>query len=239
MTAAVETRQVSHAYDRVPVLHEVSLSIAPGERVFIIGANGAGKSSIAKVIAGLIAPLSGTAFLHGSDITGQPAFIVARRGLRYVPAYRSVFPYLTVKDNLELGAEHGNKRKSHQAPDIDYVLSVFPALRTRLAAVTQQLSGGMQRMVEVGRALMGNPDVLILDEPTLGLDGKTTQQMGEGLGRLREAGTTLLVIEQNVPFATSICERGYLMSHGEIVLAGGADDLLHSAEVRKTYLGVI
>ncbi len=242
MIAAIEASKVSHAYDRVPVLHEVTFSINPGERAFIIGANGAGKSSIAKVFAGLIAPRSGTVSLLGNDITGLPAHVVARRGLRYVPAYRSVFPYLTVRDNLELGADHS--QRDSQSPRsisdrLDVVLAVFPDLRTRMSAVTLQLSGGMQRMVEVGRALMGSPSVLILDEPTQGLDGRAVTQMAAVLSRLRDTGTTVVIIEQNVPFATSICERGYLMSNGEITLAGSATELLHSTEVQKTYLGVV
>lgn len=242
MMPAVEMQDVSHAYDRVPVLSRVSFAIAPGERVFIIGANGAGKSSAAKVVAGLVAPRSGTVRLHGTDITGWPAHRVAREGLRYVPAYRSVFPHLSVRDNLELGAEQRNRERQPGMPLTDrltFVAAAFPALAERMTAVAGRLSGGMQRMVEVGRALMGEPRVVILDEPTLGLDGKAMIQMSEGLSRLRDIGTTLVVIEQNVPFATMLCDRGYLMSEGAITLAGAARDLLESAAVQQTYLGVV
>lgn len=245
MGTILETRAITHAYDRVPVLSSVSLSVAENERVFIIGANGAGKSTIARIVAGLVTPVTGTVHYGDHDITGMAAYAIARLGVSYVPAYRSVFPHLSVEDNLELGADmflSGLSRaqaRTTLAERKEQVLSIFPALGTKRNSDALRLSGGMQRMVEVGRAVMANPRVLVLDEPTLGLDGGAVSQMAESLGRLRNRGTTLIVIEQNVPFVTSICDRGYLMNGGKIVLEGTAKALLESDEVRKTYLGVV
>lgn len=244
-TALIEVRTLSHVYDRVPVLHEASLSAKDGERIFIIGANGAGKSTVARIVAGLVRPVSGMVLFQGKDITGMPPFDVARLGVSYVPAYRSVFPHLSVEDNLELGADMflggmpRRERRAALARRKESVLAIFPALRTRLRSDALRLSGGMQRMVEVGRAVMADPRLLMLDEPTLGLDGQAVHQMAEGLGKLRDGGMALALIEQNVPFVASVCERGYLMNAGRIVLEGRAGDILASDEVRKTYLGVV
>lgn len=245
MGAIIDIRGVTHAYDRVPVLSDVSLGVAENERVFIIGANGAGKSTVARVVVGLVRPAAGSVHYDDQDITGMAPYAVARLGVSYVPAYRSVFPHLSVEDNLELGADmflaglsraHARARLAERK---ELVLDIFPALGAKRKSDALRLSGGMQRMVEVGRAIMASPRVLILDEPTLGLDGGAVSQMAEGLGRLRDKGTTLIVIEQNVPFVTSICDRGYLMNGGRIVLDGTAKALLESDEVRKTYLGVV
>jgi len=241
----IEIRGVTHAYDRVPVLSDVSLGVAENERVFIIGANGAGKSTVARIVAGLVRPVAGSVHYDGRDITGMAPYAVARVGISYVPAYRSVFPFLSVEDNLELGADmflsglSRTQARARLAERKDLVLGIFPVLAAKRKSDALRLSGGMQRMVEVGRAVMANPKVLILDEPTLGLDGGAVSQMAEGLGALGARGMTLIVIEQNVPFVTSICDRGYLMTGGRIVLEGAAKAVLESDDVRKTYLGVV
>lgn len=245
MSAPVlELREVCHAYDQVPVLVDVSLTLREGEQAFVIGANGAGKSTLAFAAAGLIEPRAGSVWLFGDDITGARAHAVARLGLSYTPAYRSVFPYMSVRENLELGAEvlarfRGRQTRDFVSQRLDYVLTVFPALRDHLAKDAVVLSGGLQRMVEVGRALMGAPRVLVLDEPTLGMAGGVMHDLAEGLSHLAGEGTTILVIEQNVPFAADICERGYLMHEGRITLTGSSEELLDSEAVRQTYLGVL
>ncbi|MFO1188869.1 MAG: ATP-binding cassette domain-containing protein [Alphaproteobacteria bacterium] len=245
MGPLIEIKGVTHAYDRVPVLSSVSLSVAAHERVFIIGANGAGKSTVARIVAGLVRPVAGSVHYDDRDITGMAPYAVARLGISYVPAYRSVFPYLSVEDNLELGADmflaglSRSQARASLAERKDRVLNIFPALAAKRKSDALRLSGGMQRMVEVGRAVMANPRVLILDEPTLGLDGGAVRQMAEGLSHLGKSGTTLIVIEQNVPFVTSICDRGYLMNGGQVVLAGSGKAVLDSDEVRKTYLGIV
>jgi branched-chain amino acid transport system ATP-binding protein len=241
--AVVRIEDLHHSYDDVPVLNGVSLAVWPDESVFVIGANGAGKSTLALNISGLVRPTSGRILLDGEEIVGCTAFDIARRGVSYTPAGRSTFHYMTVTENLELGFEPIRRRVPNArravSQRIDEMVDLFPQLRRHLGKPAGLLSGGLQRMVEVARALMPRPRLLILDEPTLGLSGAAVSELIDAVMQLRAVGTTLMVIEQNVPVATEICDRGYLLSGGRIALDGSADDVLQNDEVRRTYLGVI
>jgi branched-chain amino acid transport system ATP-binding protein len=234
---------VVHAYDDVPVLNGVDLVVHHRERVFVIGANGAGKSTLALAISGLVCPTSGSIELHGEELVGRTPFDVARMGVSYTPAGRSTFQYMTVGENLELGYEPRRLRAKVQRAEVrervDEMLELFPRLKPELRKPAGLLSGGLQRMVEVARALMPRPELLILDEPTLGLSGAAISDLIEAVLHVEQTGTTLLVIEQNVPVATEVCDRGYLLSGGRIALAGSSEDVLVNDEVRRTYMGVI
>lgn len=237
----LEIVDLHHAYDDVPVLQGVDMSVGAGESVFVIGANGAGKSTMALAISGLIRPTKGSILLNGTDITGRPAFRIARMGVSYTPAGRSTFHYMTVEENLELGFEPVRKQHGRHAvaERLEEVLDQFPQLQRQLKKQAGMLSGGQQRMVEVARAIMPRPHLLILDEPTLGLSGAAVSDLIEAVLRVRTTGTTLLVIEQNVPVATEVCERGYLLGSGRVALSGNAEDVLQDDQVRQTYLGVV
>lgn len=240
----VSVAGVSHAYEHVPVLHDVSVSVNEGERVLILGANGAGKSTLAMVMAGLAHPQSGSVRLFGEPIDGLPAYRIARLGLSYTPAYRSVFPYMTVEENLHLGSEVLARFREGEAGEVserqlDLVYRLFPQLADLRKTRAGTLSGGVQRMVEIGRSLMGAPQVLILDEPSLGLAQGVINELVSALRVLADHGITLIMIEQNVPVAAAVCDRGYLMDGGRIALAATAAELLDSDQVKRTYLGVI
>jgi branched-chain amino acid transport system ATP-binding protein len=215
----------------------------PDESVFVIGANGAGKSTLALNISGLVRPRSGSILLDGDEIVGRTPFDIARRGISYTPAGRSTFHFMTVTENLELGFEPIRRRvpkaRRAVAERMDEMVELFPQLRRHLDKPAGLLSGGLQRMLEVARALMPQPRLLILDEPTLGLSGAAVSELIDAVLHVRGRGAALMVIEQNVPVATELCERGYLLSGGRIALDGNAAEVLESDEVRRTYLGVI
>jgi branched-chain amino acid transport system ATP-binding protein len=234
---------VHHAYGDVPVLRGIDLRVDHGERVFVIGANGAGKSTVALAISGMIRPTSGSIQFDGEELVGRAPYEITRLGVSYTPAGRSTFSYMTVIENLELGYEpvRGRRggRRRQMATRVDEVIDLFPRLRTDTHKRAGQLSGGVQRMVEVARAMMSRPRLLILDEPTLGLSGAAVSDLIEAILMVCQLGTTLIVIEQNVPVATEVCERGYLLSGGRIAIGGPSEAVLQDEEVIQTYLGVI
>jgi branched-chain amino acid transport system ATP-binding protein len=239
----LEVDDVRHAYDDVPVLNGVCLTVDRGSSVFVIGANGAGKSTLALTISGLVRPRSGSIRLEGRELVGRPPFQIARMGVSYTPAGRSVFHHMTVAENLELGFEAVRRTAANPrravAERIEELLELFPRLRREMRKQAGMLSGGLQRMVEVARALMPRPVLLILDEPTLGLSGAAVSDLIDAVLAVRETGTTLLVIEQNVPVATEMCERGYLLGGGRVALSGTAAEVVQDDQVRRTYLGVV
>jgi branched-chain amino acid transport system ATP-binding protein len=225
---------LSAGYLGEDVVHGVSFTVADGEAVAVIGSNGAGKTTLFKAMCGLLRPSRGSVTLDGEAISGRRAHDIARRGLAYVPAERHLFPEMTVSENLELGAYP--KRPSPERRTL--VLDLFPRLGERRRQRAGTLSGGEQQMLAVGRALMADPEVLLLDEPTTGLAPKLAADAYAALGRLREHGLTIVVAEQQVPLALALADRAYVLESGRIQLEGSSAELERNPEVQRAYLGV-
>ena len=216
------------------VVEGVDLRVAAGEAVAVIGSNGAGKTTLFRAICGMLPVSAGRVRFDGRDITGRPAHRVARAGLAYVPAERHLFPGMSVRENLLLGAYPGRPDPS----TFELVLDLFPRLQERRKQPAGSLSGGEQQMLAVGRALMSRPRLLMLDEPTTGLAPKLARSAYQALQTLKETGVTLLVAEQQVPLALSLADRGYVLENGRVRLEGASEDLERNPEVRRAYLGV-
>jgi branched-chain amino acid transport system ATP-binding protein len=216
------------------VVEGVDLEVAAGQAVAIIGSNGAGKTTLFRALCGMLPVSAGRVRFDGEDITGQPTHRVARAGLAHVPAERHLFPGMSVRENLLLGAY---PRRPHPSAE-QLVLDLFPRLRERRTQPAGSLSGGEQQMLAVGRALMSRPRLLVLDEPSTGLAPKLARSAYAALQDLKGRGLTLLVAEQQVPLALSLADRGYVLEDGRIRLQGAAEDLERNPEVRRAYLGV-
>jgi branched-chain amino acid transport system ATP-binding protein len=216
------------------VVEGVDLRVAAGEAVAVIGSNGAGKTTLFRAICGMLPVSAGRVRFDGRDITGRPAHRVARAGLAYVPAERHLFPGMSVRENLLLGAYPGRPDPSL----FGLVFDLFPRLKERPRQPAGSLSGGEQQMLAVGRALMSRPRLLMLDEPTTGLAPKLARSAYQALQALKETGVTLLVAEQQVPLAPSLADRGYVLENGRVRLEGASEDLERNPEVRRAYLGV-
>ncbi|MCD6352475.1 MAG: ABC transporter ATP-binding protein [Armatimonadetes bacterium] len=230
---------VNAYYGRLHVLKGVALHVGEREIVALLGANGAGKSTTLHTICGLLRPSSGKVSFAGEDVTGLPAEALVRRGITLVPEGRKIFGSLSVRDNLLLGAYTRSGRSNRQAvaASLERVFEMFPFLRERQDQRGGSLSGGEQQMLAIGRALMSEPRLLLLDEPCLGLAPRIAQQIIASLSQLRDEGVTLLLVEQNARAALSIADRGYVMETGKIVLEGTAQELLRNREVQRAYLG--
>ncbi|MGH9230674.1 MAG: ABC transporter ATP-binding protein [Acidimicrobiales bacterium] len=230
----LEVAELSAGYLGEDIVHEVSLTIADGEAVAVIGSNGAGKTTLFRAVCGLLRASGGTVTFDGRRITAGRAHEVARRGLAYVPAARHLFPEMTVNENLDLGAFP----KRPQVARRRLVHDLFPRLAERGRQRAGTLSGGEQQMLAVGRALMSSPRMLLLDEPTTGLAPKLAADAYAALAALRRPGLTILVAEQQVPLALGLADRGYVLEDGRIQLAGTSDELAQDPGVQKAYLGV-
>jgi branched-chain amino acid transport system ATP-binding protein len=216
------------------VIEDINVEVRTGEAVAIVGSNGAGKTTLFRVLAGLLRPMQGRVVLDGKDLTRRPAHRVARTGIAYVPAERHLFPAMTVKTNLVLGAYPRRPNRETQ----ELVYDLFPRLKERLRQQAGTLSGGEQQMLAVARALMSRPRLLMLDEPTTGLAPIVAQAAFEALEGLKEKGMTLLIAEQQVPLALSVADRCYVLENGRIRLEGAPEELERNPEVRRAYLGV-
>lgn len=223
-------------YGGVVALRGVDLEVAEGELVALVGANGAGKSSLLSGISGLHRPIGGSVTFQGVDITRLPAHKIARLGAVLVPEGRRLFAHQTVLQNLHLGAYH--RGPQDRAADLDRVYRLFPVLAERAGQRAGTLSGGEQQMVALGRALMSRPKLLMLDEPSLGISPKYTRMVFEVLAEVRAAGTTMLLVEQNLRMALDLADRAYVLQTGAVVAAGPAAELAASADVRRAYLGL-
>ena len=221
-------------YGSVEVLHGVSLSVAEGEIVTVLGANGAGKSTTLMAICGAVPARQGAIIFAGQPIAQLPAHEIVRRGISQVPEGRRIFPRLTVRDNLELGAF---QRQDDIAADLERVLELFPILRERAGQLGGTLSGGEQQMLAIARALMARPKLLVLDEPSLGLAPLMVAKIFEVIQAINRSGTTILLVEQNANRALHIAQRGYVLETGRIVLEDTAANLIHNADVKRSYLG--
>jgi branched-chain amino acid transport system ATP-binding protein len=230
----LEVKGFSAGYQGNDVVHDVDFHVNRGEVVMIIGSNGAGKTTLFRAICGLLSPSSGKVLFEGEDITGVPAERIARRGLRFVPAERHLFPRMTVQENLLLGAyPHRPDPKT-----MSIVLDLFPRLAERRRQHAGTMSGGEQQMLAVGRALMSKPRLLVLDEPSTGLAPLLAQATYKALGVLRQQELTVLVAEQQVPLAMAFSDRGYVLENGFIRLQGTTEELAVNPGIRSAYLGV-
>jgi len=232
----LRTAGLHAGYGHVSVLRGIDIEVRRGELVTIIGSNGAGKSTLLKAIVGLITPTSGAVELAGTDITGAPPERSVRSGLALVPEGRLLFGPMTVAENLDLGA-YSRPRASDRAADLARVWDLFPVLAERAQQTAATLSGGEQQMLAVARALMARPDVLLLDEPSLGLAPKVIAEIFSALDRLRADGLTILLVEQDARLALKHADRGYVMRTGEIAMSGSSTELLADDDVRLIYLG--
>ncbi len=232
----LELKDVHTYYGNIHALKGISLNVQKGEIVTLIGSNGAGKTTTLRTIQGLIHARHGSITLEGEELTKIPAHQVTMRGVSQSPEGRLIFPRMTVLENLEMGA-FTRKDADGIKRDLERVFTVFPRLKERVKQTGGTLSGGEQQMLAIGRALMANPRVLLLDEPSMGLAPILVEQIFNIIGELNKQGTTILLVEQNARMALSIAHRGYVLQTGAIRLQGSATNLQEDDEVRKTYLG--
>ena len=234
--ATLAVTDVHAYYGHIHALHGVSIVVEEGEIVTLIGANGAGKSTTLKTISGFLRPRPGTVLLDGQPIHGLPPHEITRRGVCLVPEGRRIFPRMTVLENLEMGAfARGDRREV--LDDLDRVYRLFPRLKERLAQTAGTLSGGEQQMLAIGRGLMAQPKILLLDEPSMGLAPVLVELIFQTIQEINAQGVTILLVEQNALMALQAARRGYVLETGRIVLADRADRLRASDLVRKSYLG--
>jgi branched-chain amino acid transport system ATP-binding protein len=235
--SVIECAEIVAGYvPEVNILNGCNLTVGPGEFVGIIGPNGAGKSTLLKAVLGLVHVRSGSVTLHGDDITGHKAFQLVARGVGYVPQTRNVFPSLTVRENLEMGAFLQPARFDER---FEYVTTLFPRLRERAGQRCGSLSGGERQMVAMGRALMLDPQVLLLDEPSAGLSPALQDQVFIQSRQINETGVAILMVEQNARKCLQVCDRGYVLDQGRNAYTGGGRELLEDPKVIELYLGTL
>jgi len=232
----LEVERIHTYYGHIHALKDVSLSVEKGEIVTLIGGNGAGKSTTLKTISGLLKPRQGSIRLEGEDLTLFPAHLIVTKGVVQVPEGRRIFGRLSVLENLELGAFSINDRK-WISTNLKKVFSLFPRLHERSRQVAGTLSGGEQQMLATGRALMSNPRVLLLDEPSMGLAPVLVESIFDTIRQLHAGGTTILLVEQNARMALQVAGRGYVLQTGAVVLSDTAENLRQNEMVRQAYLG--
>jgi len=231
---AVEGLKV--AYGGINAVKGIDFTVHAGEMVTLIGANGAGKTTTLKALTGLLRPSAGRVRYNGADITALPSHRLVALGIALVPEGRGVFPRLTVEENIAMGAYSRDDKKEIRA-DHDQVLTLFPRLAERRHQIAGTLSGGEQQMLAIGRAIMGRPRLLLLDEPSMGLAPLMVQKIFETIRAIAATGVTTVLVEQNAKLALEICHRGYVMESGEITLSDAAAALLANPRVRRAYLG--
>ena len=228
---------VSAGYASVPAVSNIDIAVSEGEAVGLLGANGAGKSTTLRVISGLVRPTSGTSTFLGKNITSLPAYKITELGIAHVPEGRQVFPELTVKENLEIGAYIPNAKIARQR-SLDLVFTIFPVLAERRRQLAGSMSGGEQQMLAVGRGLMLQPRLLMLDEPSLGLSPVVTDVTFEKIREIHAMGTAILLVEQNVSRALSLVQRAYVLESGKLIMQGTSAELYNNERIRSAYLGI-
>jgi branched-chain amino acid transport system ATP-binding protein len=229
----LQVKNLRCSYGNLEVVHGISLHVCAGEIVGLLGANGAGKSSLLKSIIGLLPPRQGDIFIDGRPTRGQPAWRSISNSTVLVPEGKMIFADMTVRENLLIGGYHNPDRNLQ----LDIVLDRFPRLRERIQQLGGTLSGGEQQMLALGRALMARPKLLLLDEPSLGLAPLMVREVFNEIRKMKDLGMTVLLVEQNVTGTLQIADRAYVMETGEIILEGEAADLRHNPEVKRAYLG--
>ncbi|MEI4263136.1 ABC transporter ATP-binding protein [Roseovarius sp. D0-M9] len=233
----LELSGIHSGYDSTTILQDVSLNVSEGEVVTIVGANGAGKTTTLRTISGLIKPTAGKITFDGQDITRLSSHETVELGITLIPEGRQLFPDMTVRENLQMGAYRKGARAS-QSQLMEEVLDLFPRVQERLEQKANSLSGGEQQMVAIARGLMAKPRLLMFDEPSLGLAPIIVSQVFEVIDSIVKTGATVLIVEQNVFHTLKAADRGYVLENGEIVLSDDADALLENPHVRKAYLGI-
>jgi len=233
----LDVDKIEVRYNKVPAIHDVSFSVAKGELISIVGANGSGKTTLLKTVAGTLHPTKGSISFENEDIGRRSPVDIVRKGITYVPEERRIFGPLTVEENLRLGA-YTLDDKAEIEKNLDFVYDLFPNLKERSIQSGGTLSGGQQQMLAIGRGLMSNPKVLMLDEPSLGLMPKLVDEMLEAVASLKDRGITILLVEQNVLEALEMADRGYVLQTGRTVFDGTGEELLASDIVKKAFLGL-
>ena len=231
----LKVENINVYYGSIHAVKNISFEVGEGEIVTLIGANGAGKSTILKTISGLLRCKSGKISFMDKDISSTEAYEITQRGLSHVPEGRRIFQQLTVEENLEMGGYMRSKEEIRET--IENVYKKFPRIKERKNQIAGTLSGGEQQMLAIGRSLMSFPKLVMMDEPSMGLAPVLVQQIFDIIQELNEAGTTILLVEQNALMALSIAHRGYVLETGKIVLSSNAKELLNNDEVKKAYLG--
>lgn len=232
----LEMEEVVSGYGASEVLHGISLTVNEGETVCLLGSNAAGKSTTLRTILGMVPTRQGSVSLRGERIDGLPTPEIVAKGMTMVPENRRLFAKMTVRENLEIGAQLRNDRPGIER-DVDRVFEMFPRLKERVTQKAGTLSGGEQQMLAIGRALMANPSVLLMDEPSMGLAPILVEQVFETIDEISKQGITILVVEQNANVALGIADRGYVIQTGRIVMKDSAEALLANPELSKAYLG--
>jgi len=232
----LEINDITCGYGQITALRNVTLSVKAGQLVALIGANGAGKSTTLRAISGLVPPRSGTMIFEGEDITTAGPQRVLKKGIAHCPEGRRVFPHMTVAENLDMGA-YLRSDTSEIAADRDRIYGEFPRLAERRKQAAGTLSGGEQQMLAIGRALMSRPRLVMFDEPSLGLAPNIVERTFAIIRAIRDAGTTVLLVEQNAFAALEMCDHAYLLEAGRVVLSGAGTDLIENEHVRRAYLG--
>jgi len=235
--ALLEVRQLSSGYGEVQILWDASLSLEEKKLTCLVGGNGVGKTTLLRSIMGLVRPWSGSIWFNGQDVTHLPAYTKAEIGLTLVPEGRQLFTDMTVEENLEMGATN-RRARPHLGKNLERVYALFPRLKERRAQKAGTLSGGEQQMLAVGRGIMSDPAVLMVDELSLGLAPLLTLQLFESLRQLRQEGITILLVEQNVQMALAISDYGYVLAEGKVEIQGPARELIKNENVRSAYLGL-
>ena len=235
--AILKVEDLSTGYGEVQILWDVSIEAEKGRLTTIIGSNGAGKTSLLRAIMGILPAWKGRILFRGEDITKLPAYKRVDLGLIMVPEGRMVFPEMSVYENLEMGA-YSKRARERLKETMEFVFALFPRLKERIDQKAGTMSGGEQQMLAIGRGLMGCPELLILDEPSLGLAPKLVLEVFEVIEKLKEEGITMLLVEQNVHLSLAITDHAYVMAEGRIVMEGPGKELAQSDEVRKAYLGI-
>ncbi|WP_030057725.1 MULTISPECIES: ABC transporter ATP-binding protein [Streptomyces] len=236
MTALLEVEDLRVAYGKIEAVKGISFTVRQGEVTTLIGTNGAGKTTTLRTLSGLLKPTAGRITFEGQDLSTVPAHKIVALGLAHSPEGRHIFPRMTIEENLLLGAFLRSDTAGIQA-DVERAYSLFPILGERRKQAAGTLSGGEQQMLAMGRALMSQPKLLMLDEPSMGLSPLMMQKIMATIVELKAGGTTILLVEQNAQAALSLSDQGYVMETGRIVLSGTGADLLHDESVRKAYLG--
>ena len=236
MSLMLEVKNIQVAYGKIVAVKDISIDVKQGEIVTLIGSNGAGKSTTLRTISGLIKPKSGEILFNGKRIDGVPGHEIVGMGICHSPEGRRIFPRMTVKENLELGAFLRNDKTAVNA-DMDRVLELFPRLKERIKQTAGTMSGGEQQMLAVSRALMGDPKLLLLDEPSMGLAPVLVELIFDTIVKIRKQGITVLLIEQNATAALEVADRAYVLESGKVKMSGSAKELSSDDKVTKAYLG--
>ncbi len=237
MAALLELRNVESGYGEVQVLWGISLEVHPGKMTTIVGANGAGKTTTLRTIMGSVRPWKGELFLRGENITQLRPHAKAARGLVLVPEGRQLFPEMSVEENLDMGA-YSRRARDKRNQNLDRVFDMFPRLKDRQKQKASTLSGGEQQMLALGRGLMQEPEILMIDELSLGLAPVLAQQLFLSLKKLREQGLTIVLVEQNVHLALALSDYTYVISEGRVTIQGSSIEVSNNTQVRKAYLGL-